>query len=303
MRSHLPVGAAPDILRELESSILDRADAIAARDAASSGDEAVRRALSELGEPERVAGAYTSERHIVAPESYRAFVVTFALLVAVHLSLIGIASTMDRTLLAGPVEVSPVGTGGFADLASAAMHAVLLDLGITVLVYWSAPLVRGMARFVPASFRVDAAPRAAGSRAVLSLLVAVVLACFRDRLFVIADGEHAWPLATEWASGMMPLVISLLAGAVVTDLLYVVRGETRATVAIDAFHGAATLAAMVHLAGGEALLAVPAAATSLRDVREPVNGFLADLGTLIVCFVAMIAAVKTVRRLVRVAQI
>jgi len=54
-------------------------------------------------------------------------------------------------------------------------------------------------------------------------------------------------------------------------------------------------------ARGDALLEVPHV-TSFDTFRSPINGFLADLGTLVVLFIAAIAAVKTVRRLVRCSQ-
>ena len=64
VRSQLPIGRGRDIVRELESSIRDRIDALAERDNRSPDDALVREALSELGEPESVAGSYGRRRII-----------------------------------------------------------------------------------------------------------------------------------------------------------------------------------------------------------------------------------------------
>jgi len=138
--------------------------------------------------------------------------------------------------------------------------------------------------------------------AILAVLVGVLLASFRDEVFVVVDGGESFPLFTPWFATVVPVVVALLAFAAVVDVLYLVVGERRTTVALDAVHGSATLACMLHLARGEALLEVPAEAAFL-SFRDPVNGFLGDLSTFVLLVIAAIAAVKTVRRLVRFSQL
>lgn len=301
VRSQLPVRIAPDVLQELKTSILDRADAIALAEDRDADETVMLRALREVGEPDEVAAGYVPVRHVIEPSSYRAFVVTIASLLGVHLVLLAVATSLGRAIQAGPVAITPVGSETLS-FGGAILHALVIDVGLATIAFWGLPRVRNAASLLPNSFRVDAAPRAAGSRAVLSALVAVVLGFFRDDVFVLVNNGTYWPLITPWFAAVMPLVLALLIGAVVSDVFYLVRGETRATLAIDALHGAATVAVMVHLARGEALMHVPA--IDAFDVfRAPLDAFLDRLGTLIVVFLAVVAAVKTVRRLVRFAQV
>lgn len=301
VRAHLPVRSAPDILRELETSILDRADAIALAEDRDADDTVIERVLHEIGEPDRVAAGYAPRRSVIEPESYRAYVVTIALALGIHLVLLAVATTLGNRVQAGPVSIAPVGEGFFA-FAGAVLAALVMDVGLATIVFWMLPRARSVARLLPRSFRVDAAPRAAGSRAVLSLLVGIVLAFFRDDIFVLVNAGRSWPLLTPWFAGVLPLILGLLAFAVVADLLYLAFGETRATLATDALHGAATVAVMVHLARGDPLMHVPALEV-FDTLRDPLDGFLSRLGTLVVVFLAAVAAVKTVRRLVRFAQV
>lgn len=301
VRAQLPVRMAPDVLRELETSILDRADAIALAEDCDPDDAVIARALAEVGEPDAVAAGYVPPRHVIEPASYRAFVVTIASLLGIHLVLLAVATSLGRAIQAGPVAITPVGSGTLS-FGGAILHALVMDIGLATIAFWGLPRVRNAAGLVPSSFRVDAAPRAAGSRALLAALVAVVLGFFRDDVFVLVSDGTYWPLITPWFGAVMPLILALLVGAVVSDIFYLVRGETRATLAVDALHGAATVAVMVHLARGEPLMHVPAA-DAFDVFRAPLDAFLDRLGTLIVVFLAVVAAVKTVRRLVRFAQV
>lgn len=301
LRSQLPVGS-DDVVRELESSILDRAEELAAAGDGIVDPVVLGRVLDEVGEPETVAAGYAPRGHVVAPEHYRAFLVWSSITFAVHLVLIGVATTADRALQFGPLAVSPVGPQGFISVAAAAIHALLLDLGLMVATFAAAPWIRRFVKPRSASFGVDAAPRSAGARAVLAVLVAGILGLFRDRLFVVMDGPNAHPLFTTWSVAMLPLVLGLLGFAVVVDVLYLWLGERRTTLALDALHGAATLAVMIVLTRGDALLQVPPV-PAFDTFRAPINGFLGDLGTLVVLVVAALAAVKTVRRLVRCSQV
>lgn len=301
VRSHLPVGS-KDVVREIESSIRDRAEDSAAESGGTVDAAVMRRTLDAVGEPEVLAAGFVPRGHVVAPEHYRSFLVWTALAFAVHVALVGVATTMERALQFGPLAVSPVGPHGFLSLAAAALHALLMDVGLMVVAFAMVPRVRSFLVPRAARFAVDAAPRNAAMRAVLSVLVAAVLGVFRDRLFVVMDGPDAHPLFTPWFAVQIPLLLGLLGFAVVVDIVYVLAGERRITLGLDALHGAAALATMLHLSRGEPLLAVPAI-ESFRTFCVPVNGFLDDLGTLVLLFLAAVAAVKTVRRAVRWSQL
>lgn len=302
VRSHLPVRSGGDVVRELESSILDRADGIAATEGGSVDREVMQRALAQVGEPETVASSFAPPVQVVRPEHGRLFLVWTAIAFAVHLVLVGVATTMDRAIHFGPLAVSPIGPHGIVSLAAAVVHALLLDVGLMVCVFATSPWIRRLLRPRVQSFSVDAAPKSAGQRAVLAVLAALILGVFRDDLFVVVDAGRAHPLFTPWFSAVVPFVLVLLGLAVLVDLVYLAWGERRSSLAFDAVHGAATLAVMVHLLRGEAILQVPPVA-AFDPFRAPVNGFLADLGTLVLVTLAVIAAVKTVRRLVRFSQL
>lgn len=302
VRSHLPVRDAPEILRELESSILDRVDGAADRTGREPDARLLREVLSEIGEPEAVADRYAPQRHLVEPRHHRYFLVCTTLTFAVHVALIGLAAAVAHPLHAGPFAVAPPGPHGLVSLLASLVHAFLLDVGLNVAVFALVPWARRILPAMPASFRVDAAPRAAGARAVLATLVALVVLVFRDDVFVVVVEGRSHPLFSPWFSIVAPLVGGVLAFAVVVDLAYALVGERRATVALDALHGVATLSVMLHLLAGDPVLEIPPV-SGLLAIREPVNGFLADLGTLVLAVAAGLAAVKTVRRLVRVAQV
>jgi hypothetical protein len=266
-------------------------------------DEQVLRAtLDEVGDPETVAASYAPQSTLVGPDQFRAFLVWTAVAFAVHLALIGVATGTGHALQVGPVAVAPTGDGGIVGFSAAVAHALLLDVGLMVVLFAGAPRVARYLRPFSLSLGVDAAPRTAGGRAVLAILVGSVLWFFGDRVFVVMNGPEAHPLFTPWFTAMLPLVLGLLALAVVSDVLYVVLGERRSTLALDACHGAATVATMIHLQCGDTLLRVPPVA-AFADTATPINGFLENLSTLVVVAVAAIAAVKTVRRLARCAQV
>lgn len=302
VRSHLPVRSGGDIVRELESSIRDRVDDLAAEERREPDDEIVRRALAEIGDPEEVAAAYVGQRFLVGPSDFRAFLAATAVLFAIHLAMIGLATALGRAFQFGPFAIGPIGPHGLLSTAAAVVHALLLDVGLMALVFAG---TRGLRRRIAGASQtphVDATRRGSTGRIVLSILIALVLNVFADKVFVVAVGNVTYPLLTEWFRALLPLVDAVIAVAVISDALYLWRGETRATLVVDALHGIAGLICMLFLLRGDALLALPAIEV-FAGFHAAVNDFLARLGELFVGFLALALAVKTVRRLIRVAQI
>ncbi len=302
VRAHLPVFGGTDILRELESSIRDRIDDMAAAANRDPDEEIVRRALAEIGEPEAVADAYIRQPGGFGPWPFRTLAVYTAFVFAAHLVLVGVATTLERPLNFGPIGVAPVGSQGLVSLAAAVVHALLLDTGLMVFVALALGLLRRKQRRSASSLRVDTAPRAALGRAMLAVLVGVMLVGFRDRLFVVVNEGVAYPLFTDWFGDALPYVVTVLALSVVSDVLYACFGERRATVAVDAAHGIAGVACMLLLLRGDAILTLPEL-PAFAQFHDPVCGFLDQLGTFVVAFLALAFALKTVRRAVRFAQL
>jgi hypothetical protein len=302
VRSHLPILSGGDILRELESSVRDRVDDLAAAAGSAPDDAMLRKALAEMGEPETVAASYARQRSLVGPADFRAFVVWTTILFAVHLGLVGVATMLGRPLVAGPVEIAPTGALGFVSTAAAAIHALLLDVGLMAFVFAGTGRLRRRMDMGATALRVETSPRAMAGRIALTLLVGVLLAFRRDNVFVVMADDTTYPLFTHWFAALAPLVTAVLALSVVSDAIYLVSGETRFSVAVDALHGLAGLACMLFLLQGDPILALPRI-EQLSAYHVPINGFLADLGTLVVGFLALVFAVKAVRRLVRFSQI
>lgn len=302
VRSHLPLGRGADIVRELESSIRDRVDDMAAAENRTPDDDLLKRALTEMGEPETVAGAYVRERSLVGPAEFRPFLFYTAIVFAIHLALLGVATTLGRALQAGPVGISPVAPHGILSMAASAVHALLLDVGLMVFVFAAANTLRTRLGAAPKPLRVDVSKRGTATRALLAVLVAVVLNFFRDRVFVVVVPEGSYPLFTHWFAGVLPLITGVLAFSVVSDVLYLVFGERRFTVALDALHGVAAIACLLFMLRGDPILSLPGI-DQFAYIHGPVNNFLDDLGTLVIVFLAVVFAVKTVRRLIRFAQV
>lgn len=301
VRSHLPLRESADILLELESTVLDRVEELALVEDREPDDELLRRVLDDLGAPDRVARAFGAERYLIGPDTYRPFLVWTALLFAVHLSLVGVASALSRSLELGPLTISPV-TGGATAFLGAAFATLLTDVGLSVLCFALAPLFRRSFWSRTPSFAVQARPRDALGRATLSLLFALVLGLFHDRLLLAVVADQAYPLSTDHFRAMLPLFVGVLAAATAKDLLYAVFGERRWTLAADALHGVVGIAALSFVLGDLPLLALPPEPV-FKDILVPVNAFLAGVGDLVLVAAVVLLAVKTLRRLVRASQV
>jgi hypothetical protein len=264
-------------------------------------DELFAMACEELGDPEQVASGYVADRYLIGPDAYRAYLLYTGVVFALHMVFIGVATALDHDLSIGPIGIEPLGHEGFLSMLNAALSALFLDIGITVVAFTAFGSVK---RFTTGStnLKVDTRPRIAYGSAVLSILVALVLNLFRDGIFVVvADGLHH-PLFTEEFVGKLPVVTAVLIFAAVKDVFYGLAGERRSTLAADALHGVIGIAAMLYLLRGEPLLELPAL-ESFSAFHSSVNAFLDQLSDLVVGFLAAVFAVKTVKRLWRIGQV
>ncbi len=302
VRPHLPIRDSGDILRELESAVLDRVDDIAGGHRRAPEAIDFRQAIAEIGTPEEIAASYGPSRYLIAPESYRAFIFHVGLVFIVHLILIGIATSISRPFHMGLFQISPVGPNGVLSVLAAGVHAALVDLGLVTGVHAVAGALHRRIANTASSFAVDVAPRQSGGRLVLAILFALLLAVFRDDVFVVLSGGKSYPLFTTFAAEVISLITLLLMLAAGKESLYAIFGERRATVAADAVHGALGVALLLYLLRGDPLIQVPAI-EGLEAFREPVNAFLSQLGTLVLGAAALLMGAKTLRRSIRIAQI
>jgi hypothetical protein len=216
--------------------------------------------------------------------------------------LLGLATTLGHAIEFGPISITPPGPNGLLSTAAAALHALLLDVGMMALVFAATGRLRRRLDGRAKKPAVETAPRAMLGRIGFAVLTGLVLTVFRDKVFVVVTGNETHPLFSEWFIAMLPLVAALLALSVVSDALYLVLGETRFSLAVDAFHGLAAVACMLYLLKGEQALSLPRI-EQFGAMHVHINRFLGDLSTLVVGFLALLFTVKTVRRLVRIAQI
>ena len=302
VRPFLPLRDGRDILLELESTIEDRVEDMAESLDRAPDEVLYRKALEDLGDPEAVAAQFGVERYLVAPEAYRPFLLFTCLAFVLHLALIGIATALDRPLHMGLFHMPPVGPNGLISVGAAAVHALLLDVGLMAIVFGIAGFMKRDITAPRASFRVLASTRDVSTRAVLTVLFAILLNFFRDTFCVVVVDGVAHPLSTAWLNEVIPLVNWVLAVSLLKDTLYGFLGERRFTLAADAAHGLLGVAITLHMLRGEAVFALPAI-ESFGDVHGPVNTFFAQLGTLVLTCVALTLCAKTFRRCVRFGQI
>ena len=301
VKPHLPLRESHDILMELESNVLDRVDYLATVERRAPDDGLFRKAIDEMGTPQRVAAAYVQDRYLVAPESFRPFLLYTCMLFAVHLVLIGVATATEKALHVGLFPIAPVGPNGLLSVLAAVSQALLLDTGLTAITFGVAGALQRKLAPQTALFAVQASPRQAGGRLALALLVAAVVAFFRNELFVVVAEGRAHTLVSEWGQSAAPLLVALLVGSALKDVLYVFLNEHGVSLAADAIHGVAGVVLCLYLLSGTALLQIPSLPGS-ETFREPVNALLAQLGTLLLVTGAVLFAVKTLRRSVRLAQ-
>ena len=302
IRPHLPLRESADILMELETAVLDRADDLARTAGRDPTEEDVRRAIEEIGSPADVAASYSEPRHVVDPAAFWPFVLRTGMLFVVHMVLIGIVTALGRPFHVGLFPIEPVGPNGLVSVLAAALHAALLDIGVMTVAFAVAGAFRRQAAHGPSSYAVEAAPRQAGGRAALAILFAIALNAPHGSLFIVVHDGVSHPLFTGWTAEILPLLTALLVVSAAKDLTYLLAGERRLTVAFDALHGFAGVVVMLYLLGGDALLEVPPL-EGLQPFLEPLNRFLAQLGTLVLAVTAMLFGAKTLRRAVRFAQL
>jgi hypothetical protein len=300
VRPHLPLMQSRDILLELESTIRDRVDDLAHALGRDPDEDMFDLVCSEMGEPEQVASGFVTERHLIGPGEYRPFLFYTGLLFALHMVLIGIATALARPLAIGPVSMAPVVGTGFFGMVATAVSALFLDIGLMVVVFSALGATKRFRTQGP-TLRVECSRRIAFGSAIMSLLVAVVLNFFRDGVFVVVGGEETYPLFTPEFANRLPLVTALLVGAAIKEIGYGLLGETRSTLLTDALHGVFGVAIMLYLLRGDALLALPSA-EAFEAFHGSVNAFLVQLTNLVVALLAFGFGWKTVKRLLRSAQ-
>ncbi|WP_110182869.1 permease prefix domain 1-containing protein [Nocardioides solisilvae] len=289
----LPEEQRADVARELEAGIADRVDAVLAERPDLGPTEAERRALVELGDPDRLAAGYAgSPLHLVGPALYPAYVRT--------LKGVTVVAVPTATAALAVIEaLDGAGWGGV--LGRAAWMAFTLTVQIAFWVTLAFAVVErsdaparqaeglGVGEWDPDSLPAVPADRASLGEAVFNVvwlgLLAAAIGWQHLSSPLWRDGERVPVLDPDLWSFWLPLVLVLL---VVEAAFEVVkhaagRGWTRGFAAANTALGA-LFAAPVVLLAAEGRLLNP---TAVAEIQEGWSGF--DPGT--VHTVVLLAAV------------
>jgi hypothetical protein len=301
-----------DILREIESHIWDRAEALASSRGAEPGPEDLRRAMEELGDPSELAVTYSGERHLVSPKEYAAYWYLVLLVFAVHFTMLSLAVVTRTRFTFFPFNVLPAkaveGASEAFVLVSLGLQAFLFDAGLVLMAFF---LLRKTIRRVELpnlTFRVETSRRASLFRAMFCLALGLLLGVpnVRDNLLTVAltrEVKDLYSIFTPEFHEVLPWILAFLGIAFVKDVLYALLGEKVGTVAVDLSTWIAGVALCVFLFAADAILGLPAD-FPVEDVRLILfNTVLGRLAAIFFVVLAAIFAARAVKRFLRLRQL
>jgi HAAS len=298
---HLPGSERADVLMELESHVLDRAE----EEAGPEPDEAaIRAVIKRLGDPMRVASAYSGSKYIVGPGVYRAFVAYTAILFAAHILmiLIGVATGAQIHLFPARIASDSPSPRWF-ELFGIAVHALLFDIGLMVVIFGLAAHTGSALRTPKLVFRVRRSPRAAIARILLGLIVIACLTVGRDRIFIVVEEGHPYSVLTHGFSDSIVLIAGFLLLGIGKEVAYAFRGEGRLTLSFDAIVGLVGAGLMVALVAGSPLIAFPDGLKSVAPLQPGLNELMHRVLQIMLAVMGVAIAAASVKRLVRLRQI
>ncbi len=298
---HLPRPGRADLLLELESHILDRAEESHGE---SPDEEAIRDVLGSFGEPAKIAAAYGGERFLIGPGLYRSFVAYTGIVYAVHLLMILVGVATGAQIHLFPARIASDGPlPSWFELLGVAIHTLLFDIGLVVVIFALASHAGTAFRTPSIIFRVRRSRRASIARAVLSLIVILGITTLRDRLFVVFENERSYSILTSALVRVIPGIVALLVLTMAKEITFACRGEDRVTLLSDALVGLYGVILMVVLVAGPALIAFPDELSSLRPLQPHLNTLVMRVVQLLLVALAAVLATGMVKRLVRLRQI
>ncbi len=294
-------GDRADILAEIRSAILDRAEEIARGEPTP---EAIAEAVARFGSPWETALAYGGERYLVGPRHYPWFVAYTGILFAVHLVLIVAASVLGAEIALFPLSAPDVsGRHQFLRFAVAALQALLFDIGLMAVVFAAAARMPRAVRLPNLLFRVRHGLRHCLASLVLALVALAALNPLRDVVFVVHSADRADPLLTAEFLRALPLVNAFLVALLLRAAAYALLRERRASLVLDAAVSGAGAVLMVWLLTRSALIAFPAHVATTPVGVPTVNHLVAGVTRLLLLVFATALAAETVKRLLRLRQL
>ncbi len=296
-----------DILREIESHILDEAEALAAARGGEIEPQDVRRAIADLGDPSDLAVSYSSERYLIGPKEYAGFWYFTGLLFAVHLAMLLIAAATASQFGFFPFNVlPPTGPAGALTLFSLAVQAFLFDAGLVCMLFFLLGRTFRRVDLPNLTFRVESSRGPSLRRVVFVILVGILLGApaVRDKLFIVrapVDGKVDWfSIFLPAFSSVLPVLLAFLGFMAAKDLLYAIRGERRLTVAMDGVAAVLGIFVSLYLLSRPPVVGLPLDFPLEREKIDSLNDGLArvlDFGFIIWAALFAARAAKRIARL------
>jgi hypothetical protein len=298
-----------DILREIESHVWDRAEALAAARGAEPGEEDLRRAMEELGDPSELAVSYSGERHLVSPKEYAAYWYLVLLVFAVHFTVLFLAVVTRTRFSFFPFNVLPprameTGTEALL-LVSLGLQALFFDAGLVLMVFFILRKTIRRVELPNLTFRVETSRRASLFRATFALALALLLGIenVRDLYIRVKVDSELHTLFLPAFSEALPLILVFLALAFVKDVIYAFVGERTWTVALDCLAWIAGVALCIFLYSRTPLVGLPPD-FPIEEWRITLfNSAMATLAGSFFIVLAAIFAARAVKRILRLRQL
>jgi len=301
-----------DILGEIESHILDRAEALAAARGAQPGEEDLRRAMEELGDPSELAVSYSGEKYLVTPKEYAAYWYLTLLLFGVHVTMLFLAQATQMRFSFFPFNVLPAnepgGAGTALMLASLAVQAFLFDAGLVLMAFFFLRKTFRRVDLPNLTFRVETSRRPSLFRAAFALAIALLLGVpgIRDNLLIVKirnEPESVYTLLLPGWSEVAAFILAFLALSFVKDLLYAFFRERVATVALDLAAAVAGIALFILLFARRPFLGLPPDFPLGLSTLLAFNAAMNRIVGLACILLAAIFAVRAVKRFLRLQQL
>jgi hypothetical protein len=290
-----------DVLLELRSDALDRAEDLGGGRVTP---ESVARAVEGMAHPAEVALLYRGSKYLIGPRVYRAFLFYTGIFFAVHIVLILVATATGTGIEIFPLSIVKLERPHtLLNLCSAAIQALLMDIGLMVVVFAGIGRARRTARLPSVAFRVPVGPRTSSTRAVLALLVLVLLNFFRDDFFIVAFEDRVEPLFTA-AFARNLIWMNLLFGLVIArETAYAVLGERRWLVFADGLINLYGVGLMIWFLTQSPFIAVPHEVDAAKTAMLTLSDLMHKSMQLIFIAFAIGFAVVGVKRGIRFWQI
>jgi hypothetical protein len=288
-----------DVIRELESAILDRAEEIGKGEVS---DDAVREALTTMGEPAEVALAYAGERYLISPRMYRPFLIYTGILFVIHLVMIVVASVTDGLEVLSLNVLRVPHPHSLLNLAAVAVQALLMDIGLMVVIFTGVSRTQRTVRLPRLAFRVEAGFRSSITRAILALLVMVILNLLRDQIFIVVLEDRVHLIFTQSFEAVLPFLNVFLALIIAKESAYAFLGEKRGMVAVDGALAALGVALMIWFLTRNAFISFPTKVNEITGVIPSLNQLVHKTVQLILIAFAVGFAIQAVKRFIRLRQ-